>query len=301
MPFHSRAGCAAHVHSQIISLRVIRSLQHRLHLLRQTHHLRQRVRVSSREIGDVRVRHDHHVAGRIGIAIENDEVFFAAENDVRAGILIGGDGAAENAAVVFPARGDILVTPGTPKIIQSCLPYAQVPAGEEDFALLTKSFNSLLGLKNGILLRRHFHLGAGLRIASGAAAALPRAETAEAANFDLVAGLQSGDDAVENRFDHQLRILAWQFRDARDLLDEIRFRHSAFLHVFAGNIGHRVAALLSKSPGAIRVHLCDAPKSKSASRRIERYLLPRRAYVPLQMPCGFTRRPLHITNPPLGK
>ena len=54
------------------------------------------------------------------------------------------------------------------------------------------------GLEEGNLLGRHFHFGAGLRIAPGAAAALARAEAAEAADFDLVAGLQRADDAFEN-------------------------------------------------------------------------------------------------------
>ena len=64
-------------------------------------------------------------------------------------------------------------------------------------AVLTKSFSSLLGLKKGIFLGGTSTLGAGLGIASDAAATLARAEAAETANLDLVAFLESVDDALE--------------------------------------------------------------------------------------------------------
>ena len=86
-------------------------------------------------------------------------------------------------------------------------PYPGLPARR----LLTWSFSSLLGLKNGMLLGRHFDLGAGLRIAPGAAAALARAEAAEAADFDAVAALQRADDAFKNRFDDGFGFFAWKF------------------------------------------------------------------------------------------
>ncbi len=62
------------------------------------------------------------------------------------------------------------------------------------------------GLEEGNLLRRHFHLRAGLRIAPDAPAALPRAEASESADLDLVALLQSLNDALEDGFDNRSRI-----------------------------------------------------------------------------------------------
>ena len=69
--------------------------------------------------------------------------------------------------------------------------------------MIDEVFQFLARLEESNFFRRHFHLGAGLGIAAGASAALARAEAAEAADFDFVAGLKSGDDAVENGVDDQ--------------------------------------------------------------------------------------------------
>src|ERR1700690_3051734 len=111
--------------------------------------------------------------------------------------------------------------------------------------MIDEVFQFLAGLEEWNSFRRHFHLGAGFRIASGAAATLARAEAPKPADFDFVAGLQRRYDAVEYSLDHQLGILAWQFGDARDLFYQVGLRHRAFFHVLlAGNIRHGVAALL---------------------------------------------------------
>src|ERR1700730_8939514 len=59
-------------------------------------------------------------------------------------------------------------------------------------------FQFLAGLEVGDFLGRHFHLGPGLGIAARASAPLPRAKTAEAADFDFIVRLQRGDYAFEN-------------------------------------------------------------------------------------------------------
>ena len=69
-------------------------------------------------------------------------------------------------------------------------------------------------------------------IAADAAAAVSGAEAAEAANFNLLALLERTDDAIENRFDDGLRLLAGEFGDAQDLFDEVGFRK-------CGLLGHR--------------------------------------------------------------
>src|ERR1700735_194777 len=115
--------------------------------------------------------------------------------------------------------------------------------------MIHEVFQFLARLEEWNSFRRHFHLGARFRIASGAPASLAGAETAEATDLDFVAGLQRRDNAVEYGFDHQFRVFAWQFSDPRDLFDEVRLRHSAFFHVLlAGNIRHGVAALLLRIP-----------------------------------------------------
>ena len=67
-----------------------------------------------------------------------------------------------------------------------------------------------------------------LRIASDAGLALPGAETAEAADFDLVSGAQRPDDAVENSLDDHFAVFAGHFRQPRDFIDQVRFCHSLF-------------------------------------------------------------------------
>src|SRR5256885_1565686 len=65
----------------------------------------------------------------------------------------------------------------------------------------------LAGLKERNLLRRHVDLGSGLGVTADARLAFPRAETAEAADLNLVAGAQRMNDAVEDRVDDLFRIL----------------------------------------------------------------------------------------------
>src|SRR5580704_11191021 len=119
VPFHSRAGSASNVHAQVIALGVIGSLKRSLHFLGKLHHLGKRSRVGSLQISHVCVGNNHYVAGGIRIAIQDNEVFFAAENNVGTSIVVGCDRGAENAAFFFSARGDVLVAPRAPKIIQS--------------------------------------------------------------------------------------------------------------------------------------------------------------------------------------
>src|SRR6266851_6525471 len=93
------------------------------------------------------------------------------------------------------------------------------------------------GLEEGDLLRRNFDLCAGFWIAADAPAALPRAETSESANLDFFALLQGFDNAFKNSFDDGLGLLARQFRDAQNLLDEVGLRQCRLL-------GHRRYASL---------------------------------------------------------
>src|SRR5260370_11683678 len=75
------------------------------------------------------------------------------------------------------------------------------------------------GLEEGNFLGGHFHFRAGLRIAADSSAAFASAEAAESADLDLLALLQGANDAIENRFDDGLRLLAGACRDAQNFLD----------------------------------------------------------------------------------
>src|SRR6202453_5344093 len=68
----------------------------------------------------------------------------------------------------------------------------------------------LARLEIGDLLGRDFHFRAGLRVAAGASTALAGAKAAEAADLDLVVGLQRLDDTFENRFNHGFRLFTRQ-------------------------------------------------------------------------------------------
>src|SRR5581483_3825933 len=103
----------------------------------------------------------------------------------------------------------------------------------------------LAGLEIRNALRRHFHARAGLRIASHARLALTRAKTAETPDFNLVAGTQRANNAVEDRLHNDLGILAGHFHYARDFLDQFSLRHFVSL-----TVARDLAALASPS----RIH-----------------------------------------------
>src|ERR1700722_20671955 len=70
------------------------------------------------------------------------------------------------------------------------------------------------GLKERNFLRRDFHFRARLGVTASAAAAFARAEAAEAADLDLIVGLESRNNALENRLDDRFGFFARQFGDA---------------------------------------------------------------------------------------
>src|SRR5438270_710481 len=69
-----------------------------------------------------------------------------------------------------------------------------------------KVFQLFAGLEERNLLCWNLDTVARLRIASDAGLALPGAETAEAADFDLVSGAQRPNDAVENSLDDHFAV-----------------------------------------------------------------------------------------------
>ncbi len=86
---------------EVKSFRPVRFLKRRLQALRQAHHFGQRLRVGGRQVGDMRVGNDHHVPAGVGIAVQNHEVFLAAQQDQGFAVIVCGHRLAENTLIVF--------------------------------------------------------------------------------------------------------------------------------------------------------------------------------------------------------
>src|SRR5437660_108565 len=87
MPNHASARGAAQVHSQIHSIGFVICPQGRFHALRQSHHFVQRSHLAQIQFRNMRVRHDHHVPGGIGEAIQNDKCLLASMDDERLRVI----------------------------------------------------------------------------------------------------------------------------------------------------------------------------------------------------------------------
>ena len=92
--------------------------------------------------------------------------------------------------------------------------------------LIDQFFQLFAGLEVRHFLRRHVHFVAGFRVAALARLAAAQAETAEASQLDLLAAMERGDDAAEDRVDDHLGVLLGEIRDPRDFLDELGLRHA---------------------------------------------------------------------------
>src|SRR5579884_1054470 len=97
------------------------------------------------------------------------------------------------------------------------------------FRAVDEILELLAGLEERNFLRRHFHFGASLWIAAHPPAPLPRAEAPKSANLDLVALLQSVNDALEDGFDDGLRFLARKLGHAQHFLDQVGLRQCRLL------------------------------------------------------------------------
>src|SRR5215469_5848161 len=180
----------------------------------------------------MRVGHDHNVAGGVGEAIQNDEAFLGTVNDQCLFVAIALEGVAEDAVWLLALRRllQVLVAPGRPEVVHfvPASGGSRSPLGVRRIARRLRSsrlgtvdevLEFLAGFEEGNLLGRHLDLFAGLGVPSHAPAALSGAETAEAADFDLVAFLESIDNTLKNSFHDGLRFLARKLRNTEDLLD----------------------------------------------------------------------------------
>src|SRR5580765_447579 len=94
------------------------------------------------------------------------------------------------------------------------------------FSVIDQILQLLAGLEERNLFRGNFDPVAGLRIASHARFALPRAKAAEAPDLDLVAHAQRAHDAVKDRLYNDFAVFPRKLRQTRDLVNQIRFCHT---------------------------------------------------------------------------
>jgi len=112
-------GGAANVHAEINSIRCVDLAEHAFHFLTQRHHFCRRIFGQLLQFIQMREGHDHHVAGGVRKAVENDEAVPAAMDyfgfEVRKSGKLAED--AGVGAVSFRSSGDVGVSPGSPEVI----------------------------------------------------------------------------------------------------------------------------------------------------------------------------------------
>ena len=79
------------------------------------------------------------------------------------------------------------------------------------------------GFEEGYFLCGNVNFGAGFGITANARVALPRAEAAEAADFDFIPGFERADDRVEENVDDDFTVTASQIAQGCDFVDEVGF------------------------------------------------------------------------------
>src|ERR1700758_431107 len=93
-------------------------------------------------------------------------------------------------------------------------------------AVIYQVLQLLAGLEERNLFGGNFHPVPGLGIASHARLALARAEGSKTADLDLVTHPQRAHDAVKDRLYNHFAVFPCEFRQTRDLINQIRFCHT---------------------------------------------------------------------------
>src|SRR5258707_11095223 len=91
--------------------------------------------------------------------------------------------------------------------------------------LVDQILQFLAGLEEWNLFSRYLDALAGLGVPAHARFALAGAETAKAADLDLVSRAQRAHHAVKNGFHNYFAVFACKFRQTRDFIDQIGFCH----------------------------------------------------------------------------
>ena len=95
------------------------------------------------------------------------------------------------------------------------------------------------GFEEGDAFGGDVDLGSGFGVAADAGVALPGAEAAEAADFDLVARFEGADDGLEERIYDDLAIAAGEIAESGDFIDQVSFRHQKVLSCESGGRARR--------------------------------------------------------------
>src|ERR1700693_3315166 len=104
------------IHAQIDAIWHVERAQHRLHSLRESHHLVGRISGKLLQLIEVRIRDDHYVAVGVGIGIEDHVTVGAAMDD--SGLFVAElRRIAKNAARYQIGAGNERVAPGSPQVI----------------------------------------------------------------------------------------------------------------------------------------------------------------------------------------
>src|SRR5215467_4066361 len=119
MAHHAGAGSPAEVHAQVHAVRPVKIAKNRFHALRQMHHFGQRCGSAVAEFRNVRVGNHHHMAGGIGVAIQDHERGSSAVSDEGYLVILALRRVAENAFRLLSGvcLRDVLIAPGCPEIV----------------------------------------------------------------------------------------------------------------------------------------------------------------------------------------
>ena len=91
-------------------------------------------------------------------------------------------------------------------------------------------------LEEGNAFGGHIHLRSGLGIAAGPGVALPRPETAESANLNLVSGFQCSDDGIKQSIDDDFAVAAGKVAQGGDFVDKVSFSHNCDPFLLGGGL-----------------------------------------------------------------
>src|ERR1043166_3079459 len=180
---------------------------------------------------------DHQMAARVRIQIQENEIPLRAQHHVVLLVIaLGGLGAEKTLG--WRIRGDIPVSPRTPQLIhalRACAFRRHGAVGGRGGIVIDQVFQFLARLEIRDALGGNFYAGSRLRIASHARLPLAGAEAAETADLDFIPATQSADDAVEDRLDNYLGILARHLHNSGDFLDQFRLGHVIGFPLFLVN------------------------------------------------------------------
>src|SRR5579862_1821550 len=117
VPGDAGTRSAPYVHTDVVAVGMVEALENRLQAAREFHHLGERFNIVARELGVMRVRHDHQVSRRVRIAVKDDVVEFSPQNDEQTRVVACRRRFTEDAALSVSRRSEVTIPPRGPQII----------------------------------------------------------------------------------------------------------------------------------------------------------------------------------------